>query len=65
MDFKPSGTASEASDEILRHLKKLEDNLQSEDAITVEEIKICANMNPYKDWIASVISDVNTLKEVI
>ena len=63
--MKPSGTASEVADEILRNLKKLEDNLQSKDSITVEEIKICANLNPYKDWIASVIGDVNALKEVI
>ena len=63
--MKPSGTASEVADEILRNVKKLEDNLQSKDSITVEEIKICANLNPYKDWIASVIGDVNALKEVI
>ena len=53
------------ADEILKHLRQLDENLQSQNSITVEEIKICANLNPYKDWIAEVIGDASCLKEVI
>ena len=39
--------------------------MQSRDAISIEELQECDNLNPYKDWFMSILSDANTLIGVI
>ena len=49
------------ADDLLKYKKQLQQNLNSRDAITVEELHICANLNPYKDWFVSLLGDAHAL----
>ena len=39
--------------------------MQGRDAISIEELQDCDNLNPYKDWFMSILCDANSLIGVI
>ena len=49
------------ADELLKCKQRLHQNLCSGDAITVEELQDCGNLNPYRDWFVSILNDANAL----
>ena len=53
------------ADEVLKYKQKLEENLRSKDAISIEELQECDNLNPYRDWFVSVLADMNALQSSI
>ena len=53
------------ADDLLKYKKQFQQNLNSRDAITVEELQICANLNPYRDWFVSILNDANALQDAV
>ena len=54
-----------AADDLIRLKNKLSENLNSRDAITVQELKECQNLNPYKEWLINLLVDANALTSSI
>ena len=52
-------------DELLRQKKQFQAKLYSEDAIDLDELSQCDNLNPFKEWLVSILTDACSLVEEI
>ena len=60
--FDPSDTLGGVADEVLKNKMKVQETLQNKDAITIDELRQCDNLNPYKDWFVQVLEDMHALQ---
>ena len=53
------------ADEILKYKQKLQETLHSKDSISIDELKDCDNINPYKDWFMNILTESKALQSSI
>ena len=63
--FDPSDTLGGVADEVIKNKMKVQTTLQSQDAISIDELRQCDNLNPYKDWFVQVLEDTQALQSSI
>ena len=61
-DLNPSLGLAE---DLIRYKKKLSETLQNKDSITIDELKICDNLNPYKHWFIKVVKKANKMQNAV
>ena len=63
--FDPADTLGGVADEVIKNKMKVQATLQSQDAISIDELRQCDNLNPYKDWFVQVLEDMQALQSSI
>ena len=53
------------AEDLIKYKKKLSDTLQNKDSITIDELKDCENLNPYKDWFIKVVKRANKMQGAV
>ena len=52
-------------EELMKQKDAFQAQLYSEDAMNLEELGQCDNLNPFKDWLVSILTDACSLVETI
>ena len=53
------------AEDLIKYKKKLSDTLQNKDSITIDELRDCENLNPYKDWFIKVVKRANKMQGAV